>query len=175
MSQNQEIERRVLIRKLGKTFPKDLPPINKEHFEQGYFILEPLHKSFRIRIIDHGAAMLTIKSGEGISRNGDEYPLGDTIARRLLELTTYRLQKTRYYIDGWKIDFFEEPFKGLIIAERKLSSTDELVMLPEWMCHAIEITDILTNQQLARLAADPSIKSVDVYLLIEQATQSVTV
>ena len=65
----------------------------------------------------------------------------------------HRLVKTRHGIDGWELDIFEGPLAGIVILERELRSADELPpSLPAWVLEAVDVTDILTNGRLAKLA-----------------------
>jgi predicted ATPase len=67
----------------------------------------------------------------------------------LIEASPYNLKKTRYTHDGWEVDFFHGPLEGLILVERELETADENVEIPEWMSNFVEVTDTLTNKQLA--------------------------
>lgn len=146
-----EIERRFLVKKLIYKF---LHRANKINIKQGYFELTLIDVSFRIRIINDRRAVITVKSGRGIKRREDEYKINLALGRKLLAICHHRLEKTRYLIDGWEVDFFKGPLRGLIVIERELRFAKEKLSLPYWIKGTVEVTNSLTSHHLARLASE---------------------
>lgn len=107
------------------------------HIEQAYLSTEP---TVRLRLRDDEAFM-TIKGAsqdQGLSRTEWEYPLPFEDARAMMSLAVgCRLVKKRYLIpyEGhtWEVDVFEGDYKGLVLAEIELSSTDEFFVRPPWL------------------------------------------
>lgn len=147
----KEIERRFLVRSLGKEMPE---PGEIIEIEQGYFETEG-GKHFRLRIMNGIEAVMATKIGKGIEREELPCPVPDMVfARELMGQCHHKLDKTRLVINGWEIDIFHPPLNGIIVAEREMGSVDEPVELPTWLKGVIEITDTVTNHHLARLASD---------------------
>jgi len=145
----QEIERRFLIKAID-------PDIQRERCRkivQGYFDTPP-HFSLRVRISDDTEAELAKKVGSGIERRETTQPVDLATGRFLLEACAETLSKTRYFRDGWEVDFFHGPLAGLVIAEYEMTDRGHRLALPPWIGDAIEVTDSLTNRHLARLAHD---------------------
>lgn len=146
-----EIERRFLIKKLSDKFPSDSP---KKFIKQGYFGTEP-NSSFRIRIKDDVCAELTIKKGKGIKRKESSPQVVDILFGQELFLSSaHKIQKVRYNIGRWEVDFFESPLTGIIIAEIEMKSEDEKIKMPDWMVEYTEVTYSITSHYLARLASE---------------------
>lgn len=152
-----EIEKRFLVLKID---PTKLARSHRWEITQGYFELPSLERSFRVRIVeDEDAqpkrrAFLTAKQGQGISRDEEEIPIDLRAAQILGENSWHTIQKTRFFCDGWEVDFYKEPLKGLIIAEFEMTSLTQEVVLPSWILEAVEVTDSITNLHLARLATE---------------------
>ncbi len=146
-----EIERRFLVSNFTGKFPYDSP---KFFIRQGYIEVPMSGKSFRIRTIDNQRAILTIKAGKGIARGEHENDVSIDFGRDALEIASHKLEKVRYKIGRWEVDFYRPPLDGLVVAEIELSSIDEKFDLPQWMQGAKEVTDSLTNHHLARLATE---------------------
>lgn len=146
---SKEIERRFLVKSLAKSTPK---PEWILDIEQGYFETTDANKSFRVRICNGCEAYLTIKTGKGLVREELECSVGLEFAQALMKICRHRLNKTRQIIDGWEIDFYKPPLKGIITAEKELRSPKEKLPIPDWFLGAVEITDTLTSHDLACLA-----------------------
>ena len=148
----QEIERRFLVKNLERRVlphPKEIIEI-----EQGYFEMDS-GKHFRIRIMDKNRAVMAMKIGKGLIREELPCPVQDLFfARTLMEGCHHKLDKTRWLINGWEIDFYKSPLEGIIIAERELPSPKSELIIPHWLRGVIEVTETLTNHHLARLATD---------------------
>ncbi len=148
----KEIERRFLVRSLSPDMPK---PEKKIHIEQGYIERASIGKSQRIRICNGRKAFMTMKAGKGAVRNEIEFRVPLVEARAILKTECeHILHKERWLIKGWEIDFYEKPFKGLILAEKEGKSVLKNLVLPHWLVNVTEVTDVLTNHHLARLASD---------------------
>lgn len=149
-----EIERRFVVKamdpkkKLGE-------PIQ---ILQGYF---EGRSNFRVRIINSKEAILTQKTGRGQIRIEKNKTVPIDIGRYLMDVTPYKLRKDRYTCEGWEIDFFKGPLKGLVLAEFEMKSPKQKVRLPSWIFDAVEVTETLTNQHLARIAYDLSEASAE--------------
>lgn len=142
-----EFERRFLVFAIDP----DVQRSPSKLIEQGYVE----GTDMRVRIVDDSYAEYTRKSGKGRARK--ERNLKDidlATARFLFDALRYKLTKRRHLKKGWEIDFFQGPLAGLVIAEFETSSPDEEVTLPPWITKAIEVTDSLSNQHLARMAYD---------------------
>lgn len=146
----KEIERRFLVTKIDP----EIKTFDHRRIRQGYFETGP-DFSLRVRIVNDATAFVTRKSGSGLEREEDELLTTDlSLAEFLMKGTACRLEKTRYYREGWEVDFFHGALEGLVIAEYEMLSVDQEVKLPSWISEAQEVTDSLTNQHLARLAYD---------------------
>lgn len=131
--------------------PKILVGKRKERIVQGYVSSDP--ESMRVRIVNGKKAFFTFKKGSGIER--DEFEKAGVNlqdAKFVLKGCKYRLRKTRYHCDGWELDIFEGALKGIVLVEYE-SPDCEKVIKPNWF-DGFEVTDSLTNRQLARLAYD---------------------
>lgn len=151
-----EFERRFLVAKMD---PSPLARADRWDITQGYLEVPNLQASLRVRIVRDegnpaGEAFLTAKQGQGISRDELEIPISLDAARILGENSWHTIQKTRFLYEGWEIDFYDEPLKGLIIAEFEMASLTQEVILPPWIYEAVEVTDSITNLHLARLATE---------------------
>ena len=142
-----EFERRFLVMAIDP----DIERAPSKLIVQGYF---DGPGNMRVRITDGETAELTRKTGRGRSRKEKNLETDLITARYLLDSTNYRIEKRRHYKDGWEIDFFHGPLKGLVLAELEMSSPDEEIVMPSWLHKTIEVTDSLTNSHLARMAYD---------------------
>jgi len=153
-----ENERRWLVLSMDP----DIRRSKSEHLIQGYL---DGGNGPRIRTIDDRTVEMLLKTGNSnIARIEDRYkgdPVPISCARWLLKRTRYTLTKRRYKRDGWDIDFFEKELAGLVLVEFEMEHPDQEVTLPSWVHKAIEVTDILTNRMLAKLAYDISIHGID--------------
>ncbi len=144
-----EIERRWLVLGLRDGLPA---PDDVFRLEQGYWETPTPAQSVRVRIIDGTSAVITQKTGTGLVREEKEFPVDPDLARCLLETCPHRLEKTRDQMGPWLLDRFSHPLSGIVLLERELESKDEDVRLPAWILRAVQVTDILTSRDLARIA-----------------------
>jgi len=145
----QEIERRFIV----KAIDPDIQRQRSARIAQGYFDTPP-HVSLRVRLTDDAAAELTKKTGSGIERQETTQPTDLPTGRFLFDACADTLSKTRYFRDGWEIDFFHGPLAGLVLAEYEMADRRDWPGLPDWIQDAVEVTESLTNRHLARLARD---------------------
>lgn len=125
-----------------------------ETMVQGYLDTPP-HTSLRVRVSRTPIgtfATLNRKSGQGVERTSEETLTSRSTAKFLLKSCDL-VRKTRYRIDGLKVDVFAEPLDGIVLAEQVVPDLATPVVLPEWIRSAREVTDSLTNQHLARLVS----------------------
>lgn len=130
-----EIERKFLV--LNDSYKQQ--SFSHTHIQQGYITSEP-GRTVRVRIRDTHA-YLTIKGPSldgGLSRYEfeQEIPLSD--ARQLLLLCEpVIIDKTRWLVRHadhiFEVDEFYAENKGLVIAEVELHTTDETVLLPDFI------------------------------------------
>lgn len=131
--------------------PKILVGKRKDRIVQGYVSSDP--ESMRVRIVNGKKAFFTFKKGSGIERDEDEKPnVNIQDAKFALKGCKYSLSKTRYHCGKWELDIFEGVLKGIVLVEYE-SPDCEKVVKPDWF-EGFEVTDTLTNRQLARFAYD---------------------
>lgn len=156
-----EHERRYLVLEMDPSVLGGLEP--DDVLVQGYF-LTPSDRSVSIRVSEtRNIAWIRPKFGQGISREDALERQIDVPLARLLLVTSCpdRLQKRRYRIPvqgkpyrHWDVDAYAGALSGLVVVERELESTDEPVEKPAWVRTWIEVTDVITNQHLARMATE---------------------
>lgn len=148
-----EIERRFLVRELDRMRIENAPSYN---ITQGY-----INRNVRVRLttwdgpyVGHQeSAELTAKTGKGLSREERTESISVEAARFLIEHAKHKVQKIRYKLEGWEVDFFNGKLAGLVVAEKEMQTLDEKVELPPWILDATEVTETVTNYQLAKLAS----------------------
>ncbi|MFO0764807.1 MAG: AAA family ATPase [Patescibacteria group bacterium] len=143
-----EIERRFLVK--GAPTVEQLDGWKSKRIVQGYFGTQP-GKVMRIRIVDDRYAIFTVKSGNGIRRSEHELDTVDVeMGRAALETCLFILAKTRYVKNGWELDLFEGPLKGLVMLERELATEDEVLPpFPDFLEIEREVTSSINNLALA--------------------------
>lgn len=147
----QEIERRFLIKGLvweHLRFQKPMRVI------QGYLDTASANVSLRIRITDGIKGVVTQKMGRGLIREEFEQEVGLELAKVLMESCRHKVEKTRYIIRGWIVDYYLYNLGGIITAEKEFNSLEEAakLVLPDWLIDPVEVTDILTSHKLAKLS-----------------------
>lgn len=144
-----EYERRFIVHLDQNKMPKEA---QVEHIEQAYFLATERKKEFRLRISD-GKSSFSVKNGKGIVRSCQNVPLGPTgSVRTIMGQLGRPLEKIRKRIGRWKIDFFEGKWRGLVIAEYSLKDINDRIVFPDWMQVECEITGIITNYDLFKIA-----------------------
>jgi len=129
----KEIERKFLVKNESfKLFSKGVI------YRQGYLNRDKA-RTVRIRVAGE-QAFITIKGlTNGMERLEFEYSISLTDANEMLETLCVKplIEKLRYKItsDGhlWEVDEFIGDNEGLTVAEVELKSSDEHVIIPEWV------------------------------------------
>jgi adenylate cyclase len=128
-----EIERKFLIKNESfKLFSTGVI------YRQGYLNRDKA-RTVRVRVAGE-QAFITIKGlTNGMERMEFEYPISITDANEMLETLCVKplIEKLRYKImsDGhlWEVDEFIGDNEGLTVAEVELKSSDEHVIIPDWV------------------------------------------
>jgi CYTH domain-containing protein/predicted ATPase len=122
---------------------------------QGYFPSSP-HQTFRVRSTDGRDFTMTQKIGFGLERDEQNCEITEVQYQFLLGACPYMIEKTRYDREGWSVDMYHGPLHGLVCMERELANVEDSFTLPTWINskQAIEVTNSLTNYDLARLAIE---------------------
>lgn len=129
----KEIERKFLVKNESfKLFSSGVI------FRQGYLNRDKA-RTVRVRVAGE-QAFITIKGlTNGMERMEFEYPISLTDANEMLETLCVKplIEKLRYKLmsDGhlWEVDEFIGDNEGLTVAEIELKSTDEHVVIPDWV------------------------------------------
>lgn len=146
-----EIERKFLV--TGETWRDEADcgmPIRQAYLSNG------AGASVRVRCAADRAWITVKGEREGIARPEFEYeiPTADAEAMLASLCTGPILEKTRYRIcrDGliWEVDLFEGSASGLIVAEVELASTDQMIILPEWIGEEVTYDRRYRNAAIAR-------------------------
>lgn len=123
-----------------------------EHMVQAYL---PGDLTYRVRIVNHTKALLTIKTpSEGLSRDEFEYEIPVEDALQLLKHAKRPpLQKTRYKVPFggfvWEVDFFQGELQGLAVAEIELPAEDTEFEAPAWLGEEVSFNPYYTNASIA--------------------------
>jgi adenylate cyclase len=129
----KEIERKFLVKNESfKLFSKGVI------YRQGYLNRDKA-RTVRVRVAGD-EAFITIKGlTNGMERLEFEYPVSLSDANEMLETLCVKplIEKLRYKImsDGhlWEVDEFIGDNEGLTVAEVELKSSDEHVIIPDWV------------------------------------------
>jgi adenylate cyclase len=149
LSVNTEIERKYLI-DFDARRHLPLNPDKVEHIDQAYVVAE---ENISIRVRQKGEKYwLTIKAGQGLSREETEVEIGETTYRKLAG-NNPSVTKVRCTFGRWEVDRFLFQHNGLMLAEVELENEDEVVEPPDWLKQFIirEVTHepAYLNQNLA--------------------------
>ena len=147
-----EIERRFLVKNESW---KSLSMLS-EDFIQGYINSYPEDLAVRVRISNNQKGFLTLKSSiNGLISKEFEYPIPMKDAYELMELSKYKLSKTRYQLNinnkDWIVDSFKDLNSPLILAEIELDYPSEKVRIPSWCGREITGIKSLSNAFLAKI------------------------
>ena len=145
-----EIERRFLVN--NEDWKSEV--ILSEEFNQAYLNSSNEEWATRIRVIDNSKAYLTLKSSlTGFVNNEFEYSIPIKDAIELINLSKYKITKTRYQINinkkNWVVDIFDGSNSSLKIAEIELKSESEEIQIPSWCGQEITGIKSLSNASLA--------------------------
>lgn len=109
---------------------------------------------------DSAWAELTTKTGKGLVRNETNAEISVQAALMLKDTTPNVISKTRNSIGGWELDVFHNELDGVVLLEYELKDSDYdehgqpvWPLLPVWVKSAVEVTETLSNIQLAKAAA----------------------
>ncbi len=146
-----EIERRFLVQ--NESWRSRI--ILSEDFIQGYLNSHPEDLAVRVRISNNKEGFLTLKSSiDGLISKEFEYPIPIEDAYGLMELSKYKLCKTRYQLKlnnkNWIVDSFKNLNSPLVLAEIELDSLSEKVEIPSWCGREITGIKSLSNAFLAK-------------------------
>ncbi len=143
-----EIERRFLVK--NNNWKSQV--ILSQDFSQAYLNLDEW--TTRVRLIDNDKAYITLKSFiNGLLNYEFEYPIPRKDAIELLNLSKYKITKTRYMLKtnekNWVVDSFTGLNSSLTIAEIELNSESEQIKIPTWCGQEITGIKSLNNASLA--------------------------
>ena len=146
-----EIERRFLVE--SEDWKSQV--LFSEDFSQAYLNSNSDTWTIRVRIIDKDKSYITLKSSlNGLLNNEFEYSIPIKDAIELLNLSKYKITKTRYNLrfnnKNWVVDSFEGSNSSLKIAEIELNSEFEAIQIPSWCGQEITGIKSLSNASLAK-------------------------
>ena len=145
-----EIERRFLVK--NEDWRSKI--ISSEDFNQAYLNSSSEEWTIRVRVINSLKAYISLKSFINRLVNYEfEYPIPNIDAIELLNLSKYKITKTRYQLKinekNWVVDSFKGSNSSLEIAEIELSSQSEEIKVPSWCGQEITGLKSLSNASLA--------------------------
>ena len=154
-----EIERRWLVRvreglreELGEGWS----------LRQGYLKADGV--SVRIRTGEPRGPVLTCKSGRGVKRREADTVVPGEVAEMLFTAAGKRvLEKTRYPVGPWELDYFDGDLEGLVLLELEMEDPDDPVPEPPEGIEVVhEVTDDrrMTSGNLASLSGKEQRKLV---------------
>ena len=146
-----EIERRFLVE--NEDWKDQV--IRSESLSQAYLNSSVDEWATRVRIIDNNKGYITLKSSlNGLVNYEFEYSIPRKDAIELIQLSKYKITKTRYQLKinkkNWVVDVFEESNSCLKIAEIELNSESEEIQVPSWCGKEITGIKSLSNASLAK-------------------------
>ena len=145
-----EIERRFLVE--NEDWKAQI--ILSEGFSQAYLNSSSDEWTTRVRLIDNKKGYITLKSStNGLMNYEFEYSIPIKDAIELINLSKYKITKTRYqlkiYKKDWVVDLFHGSNSSLKIAEIELNSEYEDIQIPSWCGQEITGIKSLNNASLA--------------------------
>ncbi len=146
-----EIERRFLVE--NEDWKDQV--ILSESLSQAYLNSSVDEWATRVRIINNNKGYITLKSSlNGLINYEFEYSIPRKDAIELIQLSKYKITKTRYQLKInkkiWVVDVFEESNSSLRIAEIELNSESEEIQVPSWCGQEITGIKSLSNASLAK-------------------------
>ena len=146
-----EIERRFLVE--NEDWKDQV--ILSENFSQAYLNSSEDEWATRVRIIDNKKGYITLKSSlNGLINYEFEYSIPRKDALELIQLSKYKITKTRYQLKinnkNWVVDLFDGSNSSLKIAEIELNSQSEEIQVPSWCGQEITGIKSLSNASLAK-------------------------
>jgi len=131
---------------------------------QGYFASPAKGSTGRIRIVDDMQTIGTVKrprnsAGRPQVERQIDFELGNAFYENICR---HRLSKYRLVIGHWELDVFLSPLQGIYMLEWELTpGFMEVPELPSCVKEAEEVTGLIGNYDLARLATKLAKKSGD--------------
>ena len=146
-----EIERRFLVK--NEDWKSQI--VLSEDFSQAYLNSSIDEWVTRVRLIDNKKAYITLKSSLCRLINYEfEYSIPTKDAIELINLSKYKITKTRYQLKinkkDWVVDLFHGSNSTLKIAEIELNSESEEIEIPSWCGQEITGMKSLSNASLAK-------------------------
>ena len=146
-----EIERRFLVK--NEDWKSQI--VLSEDFSQAYLNSSIDEWATRVRVIDNKKAYITLKSSLSRLINYEfEYSIPTKDAIELINLSKYKITKTRYKLKtnekNWVVDSFTGLNSSLTIAEIELNSESEQIKIPTWCGQEITGIKSLNNASLAQ-------------------------
>ena len=146
-----EIERRFLVK--NEDWKSQI--VLSEDFSQAYLNSSQDEWSTRVRVINNKKAYITLKSSLSRLINYEfEYSIPTKDAIELINLSKYKITKTRYQLKinkkDWVVDLFHGSNSPLKIAEIELNSESEEIEVPSWCDQEITGMKSLSNASLAK-------------------------
>lgn len=127
---------------------------------QGYLGWNPVDAT-RVRITDDSSATLMRTIGRGLEREQTKEIISLRAAKFLLDGSSHWLEKSRFDIPcslnnglEWRVDVYDEPLHGLVIAEIRFDEPGREIQIPSWLEGAIEVTEWIDNFVIAEHATD---------------------
>mgnify|MGYP001457602212 CR=1 FL=1 len=147
-----EIERRFLVE--NEDWKNQT--LLSEDFSQAYLNSSVDEWATRVRIIDNKKSYITLKSSlNGLKNYEFEYLIPMKDAVELIQLSKYKITKTRYQLKinerNWVVDSFEGLNSSLKVAEIELNSESEQIHIPSWCGQEITGIKSLNNASLAKI------------------------
>jgi len=147
----KEIERKFLVSSTGW---KKWVLLKRVDIKQGYISKATSHV-VRVRVSEHDAT-LTIKGPKkDITRDEFEYSIPVEDGNQLLKMCDGPIiSKTRHYVQDpthgvWEVDVYKGINRGLVVAEFEMTSSRQVVKLPEWVGKEVSHDKRYTNTYLA--------------------------
>jgi CYTH domain-containing protein len=139
---------------LIKDLPKTIDQNDHEEIEQGYFVESDDAMRLRRKGAEYSLTkkLMPFPNDKGI-REYNSFLIGQKEYEKFWPLTINRLNKTRYYFDGFaaevRVDVFHGDLEGLVLGEVVFGDEDikRNFKKPAWFGN--EVTQIISNQFLA--------------------------
>lgn len=144
----KETERRFIL----PGVPPSAVLTNPRELLQGYLSTPP-HSIFRVRRTAGENFEMTTKVGHGIARDEADCELTEKQFQFIFQACPYALAKQRKDCGSWTVDTYHGALQGLIVIEDEAAPG---APFPAWVdpTLAIEVTNSVTNYDLARLARE---------------------
>lgn len=141
-----EHERKFLIPDMGAV------PISRDGVRMEQYYLDTPVDGWAIRARNaDGAYTLTLKRGDGLTRDELETPVSEEFFKSFVEKSVYGVSKIRYLADGpdgtvWEVDDFGDHQ----MAELELPHPDQEFVKPHWVEREVTDDNRYTNLAIAK-------------------------